>query len=329
MKEDDTWQPMDISSLINYEGNERHKLEDRTPDYELFKKLYEDKGLDDDSLDSFRLMYEAEKSCGTDEAGPSFSPLFSEEKKERSSNVPVESETRSCDNVLKETEKTKSSDQEKKKPNQEDQWFNKGFKQGYDQGKKDGLDQGQTSAFETARQEGYDQGKAAVEKKGFDLGFQKGENAARAECDAKSLDIINSLGDICDKIENSWKAFVRGYENEIIELICKIAEKVVFAKVDIDHTLVRESILHALDKLPEPEEIVLNVSPEDYEYIEMIKEDFFEKVDTLSTVSVVSNPGISRGGCRIETSKAEVETDIESRLDAVVERIKEKCPTRV
>ncbi|MFO7886249.1 MAG: FliH/SctL family protein [Desulfobacteraceae bacterium] len=328
MKKEDTWQPMDISSLAVYEGNEKLKLEDRTSDYDVFKHLYEDPGSDE-SLDFFHPMYEADDSSKTEEAESSFYPLFSEEKEERSSKDREERETPGSDNALRETEETKISAQEKNSQNQEDQWFDKGFKQGYDQGKKDGLDQGQTSAFETARQEGYDQGKAAGETEGYDLGFQKGEQAARAECDAKSLDIINSLGDICDKIENSWKEFVDQYENEIIELICKIAEKVVFAKVDIDQTLVRESIFHALAKLPEPREIVLSVAPEDYEYIEMIKEGFFEKVDTLSTVSVVSNPGISRGGCRIETSKAEVETDIESRLEAVVERIKEKGRTQV
>ena len=104
-------------------------------------------------------------------------------------------------------------------------------------------------------------------------------------------------------------------------LLWVIQENEMKTKVEIEETLVRESIFHALAKLPEPEEITLHVSSDDYEYIEMIKEDFFEKIETLTTVSVVSNPGIKRCGCRIETSKADVETDIESSLNAVFSSI--------
>ncbi|SLM29259.1 hypothetical protein MTBBW1_1730057 [Desulfamplus magnetovallimortis] len=195
--------------------------------------------------------------------------------------------------------------------------FQEGFNTGFEQGKKQGYEEGLSGGREQGYQEGLEKGEQA----GYDAGLEKGENDGKVLSDAKALEQIAIIEDICGKIENSWQTLVKNQEEQILSLICKIAEKVTFAKVDITEGVVRDSILNALAVMPEPEEITLNISPEDYEYIEMVKDDFFEKFKTLKQVSVVSNPSVMRGGCKIESSKAKVETDIASRLEAVVSSI--------
>ncbi len=83
---------------------------------------------------------------------------------------------------------------------------------------------------------------------------------------------------------------------------------------------VRESaveILNLLDQslktLVQAGEVVLSVSQDDYEYIEMIKDEFFETVDSLTSVSVRPDPSIKRGRCKIETITALISSDVESR----------------
>lgn len=193
-----------------------------------------------------------------------------------------------------------------------------------EQAKKEGYDRG----FELGQKEGYDQGVeqglAEGETQGYPKGFERGETEAKALQEEKSQALIASLETILLKTEGTWEELAKRYEGKMIALIARIAEKVVQARVKLDKGVVRASIIHALGQLPEPEEIVLQVADEDYEYIDMIKEDFFEKVKSLTSVSVVANSGVKRGGCKIESRTARVETDVESRLQAVLDAILEQ-----
>ncbi|MCP3901757.1 MAG: flagellar biosynthesis/type III secretory pathway protein, partial [Desulfobacteraceae bacterium] len=112
------------------------------------------------------------------------------------------------------------------------------------------------------------------------------------------------------------------YEEKIISLICSIAEKVVLARVEIDDEIVKETVMDALLALPEPEDIILSVSTEDYEYIEMVKEELFDFIKTLKSVSVISDTSVKRGGCRIETKEGSIEADIEEKLEKVFSSIR-------
>ncbi len=69
----------------------------------------------------------------------------------------------------------------------------------------------------------------------------------------------------------------------------------------------------SLNTLVQAGEVVLSVSQDDYEYIAMIKDEFFETVDSLTSVSVRPDPSIKRGRCKIETITALISSDVESR----------------
>lgn len=195
--------------------------------------------------------------------------------------------------------------------------YGAGFEQGKANGYEEGLSRGMEDGLTRGMEEGYRSGEEKGEQEGYDAGFLQGEEDGRVVNDAKALEIISSIEDILHKVEQSWHNTVKNHESRILSLICKIAEKVVFARVELDEGIVKESILNALATMPEPEEITLNICPDDYEYIEMVKDDFFERVKSLKSVAVVSNPSVTRGGCKIESSKAKVETDIQSRLDQI------------
>ncbi len=187
--------------------------------------------------------------------------------------------------------------------------YEKGFQQGSDKGQDKGLAEGRAIGEEKGYAEGYAKG------------YAKGENEAKKVCDAKAGEILSSLENIVVKMNDAWSELVKKYENEIISLVCRIAEKVVLAKVDLDDQIVRQSILCAMDKMPEPEEINLYVSPDDYEYIEMVKEDLFDKIKGLTSVSLESDTSITKGGCRVQSVKAKIDTSIESRLEEVFSSI--------
>lgn len=158
-------------------------------------------------------------------------------------------------------------------------------------------------AFENAAAEG--------EKKGFETGMQQ------------AREIIERLESILSSVETSWSKLVEIYETEIIQLVGRTAEKVVFGQVAVDQSTVKRAIMHAFEVIPHPVEVTLHVNPEDYEYIETIKDDFFSRFKKLKHMSVISDPATDSGGCKIITGSGEVDATLESRLAAVQQSIME------
>ncbi len=352
----DEWKLLDLNSIKHIDDEKFLKKEKNKPDYNLFKLIYEDSQTS--KQDSFKTLYEPDVKFTDSQPDTShdFKELFKEDNKKvntvngskpqpasdsdmgdetkfsegsdftsgmndiKTSRLPDESGEDMSDHikpdsiVKPETDNEPDPDLSQNSDNnshsdsgsaEEKNRYEEGFKQGFDKGKEDGLIEGRVKG----------------EEQGYKEGFAKGEEDAKKACDAKAGEVLSSLEDIFLKTNDAWEKLVKKYENQIISLVCRIAEKVVLAKVAIDDQVVKQSIFQAMEKMPEPEEISLHISPDDYEYIEMIKEDFFDKVKGLKSVSLLSDPSVTKGGCRIESSKAKIETSIESRLEAVFSSI--------
>ena len=314
---DEGWSPMDLSMLQRFDKGDDTALDERKkPDFNLFRALYEYPGFQES--DKFKPLYESD----TDK-------MAVEKRHKEQFRLLLEQESKNVE--LSESDFFESSEQLDSQDAQASQEFQPqelelddrelGFQQGFEEGHQEGEEEGRLQGLEAGRKEGYDEGfKEGLEKgelQGFDQGVEKG--LAKGEEDAKNIarEPLASLLNILEKTSKVWEELVQNNEKEILSMICKVAEKVIQARVELDEGVVRESILQALALIPEPEDVTLFVSPEDYEYVEMIKEDFFEKVESLSRVAVMSNTAFSRGGCKIETRKANVETDLASRLDLV------------
>ena len=162
---------------------------------------------------------------------------------------------------------------------------------------------------EEIMQNAYNEGFAKGEKDGFNAAE---DNAAKA---------VKDLLNIISKIDRLWEELVNIYENEIVRLICKAAEKVVLGKVATDHEVVKRTILHAFEVIPKPVDVTVYVNPEDYEYIESIKDDFSSLTKNMKHISVESDPSVSRGGCKIDTESGLVDGSLESRLDLIKQAI--------
>jgi len=157
----------------------------------------------------------------------------------------------------------------------------------------------------------------AAYAEGFEKGEKEGYQAGLEQAREKTDRLAATLNDV----EGMWARIVKQYETDIVTLVCRVAEKVVYGQVAVDKEIITRAILDAFRKIADPVHATITVNPEDYEYIEAVKEDFFEAIKGLKQVTLVSDPLIDIGGCRIETPSGEVETDIEERLKAVTQCI--------
>lgn len=316
-RENDQFTPMTLNSLERFDEEHSSKADESDPDFNRFKMLFEKPKLDKEESFEFKAIYDAEK----EQEEIVFKPLI--EKK----NDPLEKQ-RAGKGIEGLEQHPSSEKQDPPEPVEtaDEKGYREGFEKGLEQGMRQGQKQGYEDGLKKGEAKGFEQGEVQGSEKGrqqgLEQGFKAGEDKGKKEIREKAVEILNALETSLKTADQTLGLLVETYEERIIALIQQIAQKAIMARLEIDDEIIKPLILDTLKTLVQPEEVVLIVSPEDYDYIEMIKDEFFEQIDSLNSVSIRSDPTIKRGGCKIETNTASVSTDPESRLDVIFDAIK-------
>jgi flagellar assembly protein FliH len=164
-----------------------------------------------------------------------------------------------------------------------------------------------------------------IRKMAYEAGFSEGETKGIAAGEEKIDGILQHMQNLLSEMQEMWKPLIAIHEQQIIQLICRATEKVVFGGIAVDQEAIKPTILCAFQMIPEPVEVTIEVNSEDAAYIDSAKADFFAHVKTLKHISVIPNPSITRGGCRVKTRFGEVDATVESRLDAIQQTLMNVC----
>jgi flagellar assembly protein FliH len=160
-----------------------------------------------------------------------------------------------------------------------------------------------------------------IRKQTYEEGFAAGEKKGIADGKKEVDGTIQRLQTLLMEMEEIWKHLIGTHEQQIVQLICRAAEKVVFGQIAIDPDVIKRAILHAFQMIPEPVEVTIELNSDDTVYIETLKEDFFKQLKSLKHISVVPTPSITQGGCRVKTRFGEVDATVESRIGAIQQTI--------
>ena len=164
---------------------------------------------------------------------------------------------------------------------------------------------------------------ALIEREAYEAGFAQGEKDG-FEIGAKKLDKMLDLTEQTLKGMVAYKSeFIKLYEKEIFQLIFHIAEKVVRGKVEIDHTIVRETILEAFNLVVDRSEVTIRISPEDIEYVKEIRAEFLDGIKDLKSITIESDPSVSPGGCFMETVFGHVDARLENQLERIARAVEQ------
>ena len=264
--DDHQFKPMDVRSLESFDKEYLSKSNESEPDFSRFKLLFEKPEFAEEEPYEFEAFYDLTKEREEIVFKPLIEPVKKNDKKDGSDPDQKGAEDRSGRQDSQEVEETPEE---------------KGYRVGLQRGMENGLEQGQKQGFEQGfkkgEAEGFEKGeREGLEKgrqQGFEQGLKDGEEKGTQETREKAVEILNSIEELLTAADRTLELLVEKYEPRIISLIQQIARKAVMAQLEIDDDIVRPMILDALKTLVHPEQVVLSVSQEDYEYIEMIKDE--------------------------------------------------------
>ena len=162
---------------------------------------------------------------------------------------------------------------------------------------------------------------ALLEQEAYEKGFAQGEKDGLELGEKKAVKVIENIENLFIEISNLKREIIRQHEKEILELIFAIVKKILHDHVDINENTLKNIVVNALNVTAEKGEIVLKVNPEDFDFVEGLKPDFFTKFKELKSITITSDPSITKGGCLLETPYGDVDATIETQLEKIYQSL--------
>lgn len=164
-------------------------------------------------------------------------------------------------------------------------------------------------------------------KEGYDLGMDEGTKRAYSE---KSKDISTKLEEL-DRLVLSVTKLKTDLEvqneSHLIQLVYHMASRISLRQIEIDNQIVVDVMRQAMSLAQDEENIRVQVSDKQLEFIEDIKKNSHSReFEFLKKVKIEANPSIRPGGCIVETNYGEVDSRIEQRLDKLWEHLSDALP---
>lgn len=151
---------------------------------------------------------------------------------------------------------------------------------------------------------------AALEREAFAKGYEQGERAG-AEAGAKRAEaMLRRLAQTLDELADLRRTMIRQTERQMVQLALAMAKRIVRREVVLDGELTLTMARVALERLGDSTSVTIRLSPEDFE-------STVRRHDQLragSRVTVVADPGVSRGGCLVESDFGYVDASVDAQF---------------
>ncbi|MDH4207138.1 MAG: FliH/SctL family protein [Desulfobacteraceae bacterium] len=164
---------------------------------------------------------------------------------------------------------------------------------------------------------------SSIEQEAYEKSFAQGEKDGFEFGEKKAIKVAENIENLFNEMVSLKHDISKQYEREIIDLIFAVAEKIVHHEVRSKESVIKNAIFEALELAIEKSKVVFNVNPDDYDYVEKLRPELFNQNKGLKSIVVTSDPGVSRGGCYLETPYGNIDATIESKLEKIYQCLQE------
>lgn len=155
----------------------------------------------------------------------------------------------------------------------------------------------------------------ALEQEVRDQGLQDVSAQAAAEASRLLEPLREKLVQTLEEVAHLQTSLMARVESDLLRLALEVAKKIVQREVTVDHEVALTLTRVALSRLHNRALATVRLHPEDYAYVNAHS----ERLGSHSSIEIVADRSIGRGGCLVETEMGDVDARIEQQF-AEIER---------
>lgn len=165
--------------------------------------------------------------------------------------------------------------------------------------------------FSEAKDNGYNHGY----EEGYDLGYEKGYSEGKSSSDK----LIKEALDIKKQYMENKKELLGQLEEDIIELVTVIYEKLIHKATEEDSELILSLISNGIADLDLNHKLTIIISKDDYDMVQMSRDTILAKSNMISELEIKYDSKLQKGDCILETPKGSIDASINNQLSEVKE----------
>jgi flagellar assembly protein FliH len=151
---------------------------------------------------------------------------------------------------------------------------------------------------------------AALEREAFAKGYAQGERAGIEAGGKRAEAMLRRVAQTLTDLASLRETLIQQTERQMVQLSITIARRIVHREVSLDPELIAAMAHVALKKLGTSSPATIRLHPEDYTVVAHEGETWGN-----GNVKVVPDPGVSRGGCLVESEFGRIDASIERQLE--------------
>lgn len=153
--------------------------------------------------------------------------------------------------------------------------------------------------------------------KGLDDGYKEGISKGERE----AIRLQNEAESILKQAEDEKKQILRDIEPRMVDILIQLVKKLT------DHVIEKEEIIIYLirkgfSEIEILEDIIIHVSPDDFEYVNKNKKKLYEDISQNVNLEIVKDKALSSNDCIIETKLGNIDCSIDTRLNGLTSDLK-------
>lgn len=156
-------------------------------------------------------------------------------------------------------------------------------------------------------------------EKGYDEGYKKGEESGNKEQQSVWKNHLKEFRRLRQELDTQKEQFKEQLQKECLKLSIHIAEKILHKKIQEDGVYFLDLINKGLEKAGEEKNVLVRVSPEDFEKVQEI----LNLNDSVIEISLLKDPLLSNGDCIIEGPHFEIDAGIKTQIQNITLALKE------
>ena len=162
-----------------------------------------------------------------------------------------------------------------------------------------------------------------LEIEGYEKGFTQGEKDGLELGTRKAMKVIENMETLFRSFSQLREDIIQQHEKEILALVLSVLKKILHEQVVLDEKVIRETVLDALSIATDRSAVSIRLNPEDCISVENLKADFFSRIKELTTLKIIQDSSVKKGGCFLETPCGNVDARLETQLECIQQSLEE------
>lgn len=170
---------------------------------------------------------------------------------------------------------------------------------------------------EIGRVEGY----AAGHEQGLDEGRDVGRREAETAHGEAIRQTLTGWNAALVEWEQQRRDMLMAAREDVIALAVAIGERITHRVIEHSPELVTAQVAEALSLVSRRTEAVVRLHPDDRAFVEPLLDEILSRIDACTSVRLMSESSMTRGGCVVTTEGGMIDASIETQLRRITEAL--------